>query len=65
MVLNEENAKTAKWVKNIANPEWGKKRFNYNVQELNYADGRCSVVGVGASSAILFKGEYKFWEVVE
>ena len=63
-ILNAENAKTAKIIRNINNPEWGNKKFSYNAQSLT--DGRFeSVWGVGPNSAVLFESEYKFWEVVE
>lgn len=62
-VLTKENAQTVKQIRNIANPQWGVKKFNYNSEPLN--DGRfASSFGVGANSAVLFEGEYKFWEVV-
>jgi hypothetical protein len=63
-ILTKENASTAKFIRNIKNPEWGEKRFNYNSQQLN--DGECcSSWGVGCNSAILFEYDYKFWEVVK
>ena len=62
-ILTTENAKTAKTIRNISNPEWGNKKFNYNAQPLN--GGRfASTWGVGSNSAVLFEGEYKFWEVI-
>lgn len=63
-VLTIENAVTAKRIQCIAHPEWGIKRFNYNDQPLT--NGRfASSWGVGPNSAVLFEGEYKFWEVIE
>lgn len=63
-ILSIENAANVKRIRNIANPGWGVKRFNYNEQPLN--DGRfASTFGIGSNSAVLFESEYKFWEVVE
>lgn len=63
-VLTKENAGMAHTVRNIANPEWGTKRFNYNDQPLN--DGAyVSSVGVGCNSSLLFEYDYKFWEVID
>jgi hypothetical protein len=63
-ILTKENASTAKLIRNIKNPEWGEKMFNYNSQQLN--DGECcSSWGIGCNSAILFEYDYKFWEVVK
>ena len=62
-ILNSENAKTAKSIRNIDHPEWGIKRFNYNAQPLSDG-GFASTFGVGANSAVLFEGEYQFWEIV-
>ena len=63
-ILNAENAKTAKIIRNINNPEWGNKKFSYNAQPLT--DGRfASVWGVGPNSAVLFESEYRFWEVIK
>ena len=62
-VLNIENAKTVKTIRNINHPEWGKKRFNYNDQPLNDGEN-VSSWGVGVNSAILFESEYRFWEVI-
>jgi len=62
-ILTVENAKTTKTIRNINNPEWGVKRFNYNEQPLN--DGKAvSTWGTGVNSAILFEYDYKFWEVI-
>lgn len=61
-LLTIENAATVSTVINIANPEWGSKRFGYNEQPLN--DGKaCSIVGTGSNSSVLFEHEYKFWAV--
>lgn len=61
--LNTENAKTATIIRNINNPEWGEKKFNYNEQPLN--DGKfVSTWGVGSNGAVLFESEYRFWEVI-
>jgi len=61
--LSIENAKTAKTIQNINNPEWGIKRFNYNEQPL--LDGKfASTWGTGLNSAVLFESEYKYWEVI-
>ncbi len=63
MTLTKGNAKTTTIIRNINNPEWGEKRFNYNDQLLN--DGEyCSSWGIGVNSALLFESEYKFWEVI-
>lgn len=62
-LLTKENAPTVKTIRNIKNPEWGVKRFNYNEQPLNDG-GACSTFGVGSNSAVLFESEYKFWEVI-
>jgi hypothetical protein len=59
--LTKETAPRVKSIRNIQHPEWGVKRFNYNEQPLN--EGHCSTWGVGSNSAVLFEGEYKFWEV--
>ena len=62
-ILTIENAKNAKTIRNIGNPEWGNKKFNYNAQPLN--DVRfASTWGVGSNSAVLFESEYRFWEVI-
>jgi hypothetical protein len=62
-LLTIENAKTAKTIRNIQNPEWGTKRFNYNAQDLNN-NQKCSTFGIGSNSAVLFESEYHFWEVM-
>lgn len=60
--LTTENAHLAATVINLANPEWGSKRFGYNEQPLN--DGKaCSIVGSGSNSSVLFEHEFKFWGV--
>lgn len=62
-ILTTENAKTAKSIRSIANPEWGTKRFNYNAQPLT--NGRfASTRGTGFNSVLIFEDEYHFWEVV-
>ena len=57
-VLTKENAATVKSIRNINNPSWGVKKFNYR-------PGGFSSFGVGADSAVIHEGEFKFWEVVE
>jgi hypothetical protein len=61
-ILTKENAPTVKVIRNIQHPEWGTKRFNYNAQQLT--DGLCSTFGTGPNSAVLFDGEFRFWEVI-
>lgn len=56
--LTRENAKTAKLIRNINNPSWGVKKFNYRENDMCF-------FGRGSDSAMLFEGEYKFWEVIE
>jgi hypothetical protein len=57
--LTKQNAHRALTVKNINNPEWGEKKFNYKVECNLY-----STVGIGCDSAILYENEYRFWEIV-
>lgn len=61
-VLTVENASKAESIINIAHPEWGVKRFNYNSESLVDGD-KCSSWGIGSNSALLFEHEYKFWHV--
>jgi hypothetical protein len=61
--LTKENANRALSIRNILNPEWGSKRFNYKIQPLN--DGTyLSSVGSGCNSTILSEHEFHFWEVI-
>lgn len=62
--LTKENAERAASVVNLAHPEWGVKRFNYQAQPLHDLPP-ASTVGEGSNSAVLFESEYKFWGVVE
>ncbi len=64
VILNKDNAKTAKIIQNINHPEWGTKKFNYNDQPLS--DGRyASTYGSGWNSVVLFESEYHFWEIIK
>jgi hypothetical protein len=62
IVLTEENAENVSTVININNPEWGCKKFSYNAQDLNDGE-KCSIVGSGSNSKVLFSHEFKFWAV--
>lgn len=61
-ILTKENAITASTVSNIANPEWGVKRFNYNDQPLN-GGKYASTIGVGCNASVVFESEYHFWQI--
>jgi hypothetical protein len=63
MKLTKENAGKANYIRNIAHPEWGDKKFNYNEQPLLNGEF-CSTWGRGSNGAVLFESEYQFWEVV-
>lgn len=62
--LNEETAKTATLIIQIAHPEYGVQKFNYKEQPLSDGDF-CHTWGVGSNSACLFKNEMKFWRVIK
>lgn len=61
-VLTVENAAKVESIINIANPEWGVKRFNYNSESLNDGE-KSSSWGIGSNSAMLSECEFKFWYV--
>ena len=57
--LTTANAHRVSTIENIAHPEWGTKKFSYNL------DGEgMSTQGVGCNAAILFDDEFKFWHVM-
>jgi hypothetical protein len=58
-VLTKENAPYVAVIRNIANPDWGTKRFKYN--ETALLDGTyVSTTGY----SVLFENEYSLWEVI-
>jgi len=63
-ILTIENAPAAKIIRNIGNPDWGTKRFNYKDQPLINGQA-CSSWSSGSNGALLFESEYRFWEVIK
>ena len=62
-ILTTKNAPYVAVIRNIENPDWGTKRFNYNSQPLNGGQF-ISTFGVGCNSALLSNNEFSFWEVI-
>jgi hypothetical protein len=61
--LTKENAHKVATISNKANPEWGKKRFYHECQELNDGLPPASGFGKGTCETILFESEFKFWNI--
>lgn len=56
-ILTKENSTRASTVSCIAHPEWGTKRFNFDPVHGHHSHG------TGSNSALLFAGEFHFWQV--
>ena len=63
IVLTKENASKVSTVRNIANPEWGIKRFQYHNYSL-FGGKYQSSVGSGCNSSALSDCEFHLWEVM-
>lgn len=62
-ILTPENAEKALTIVNIAHPEWGVQRFNYQAQPLGSGDF-AHTWGQSWNSAVMYENEMKFWGVV-
>jgi hypothetical protein len=56
-ILTTENARTASTVLNIAHPEYGVKRFDFN--EEGYHS-----IGTGSNSKVLFESNFSFYRII-